>query len=821
MKMSNIEGKNFQGKQLFETKLLLNWLTIMLLFFASVLSAGEKLNIPGDKIVIVLPETEKSQKGSQQAAKDLKLHLELITGAPVKQLSSLPKGDYGFFVGVPAPGDETAQFSCDEGKWKITKKGVYFYGNKNNTGNAGSGALFAVCDFLESQLGVRWIQPGDIAFKKQNPLNLETGKGGWKSVLIERFIWPGKIRKPGNKEAKEFGWPEAERKNQRTNTVDWMYRMRVCKFINWDTRHAFGKWWEKYGKDHPEYFALNKENYRGPIKGTRKDIQLCVSNPKVAEQIMTNFLNRKPRAKNVNISNNDSTETWCHCAECRKLDVVESKEQIPGDPLPDQTDRYINFANRVAKLARKVDPNLKVHTIAYLETTFAPKREKVDPNILLTYVPIPINYQLDSVQNILNGWIKAGAKTVRFRPNLQHYMFAGALPLGCEKFMYDMIHAMTKYPEINAFNFDGFQHFWAVSGFANYVLAKSISNTGKSFKYWENHYLDAFGPAREDMRQYFRCWRKIWDKKLYPDYTKIVKRGRKNQLSYFCSGVAMAPEKYYSMADFAKADGFLKRALKHKLTPEERARIENFKLANDHASLLFDALVAQKIAKKNKSAANLKASKAKTKALMQFRREHKNWRGIPLARIIDNEINWNNLIGLRVEKAIIPRKSDDKKVTDSFPRKEWMGKWKAKNAKGKFLHNKSDGHNGKGCMEIITEKGNPKKSNFCFSKAFPVWPGKTYTAIVWVKVLKANTDAGFSIAFQGLNNKRRFLGTPAHSIKLEDANTSKEWRQLVLTFTVPKTGKWLKANYLLCTLAMGNTAEGRVLFDDFSFFKEK
>jgi Domain of unknown function (DUF4838) len=529
---------------------------------------------------------------------------------------------------------------------------------------------------------------------------------------------------------------------------------------------------------------------------------------------MKNFLAQKPRPRNVNISNNDSNQTWCHCTECRKLDVVESKEWRVGEPHPDQTDRYINFANRVAKLARKVDPNLKVHTLAYMETTFAPKREKVDPNILLTYVPIPINYQLDSVKNILDAWIKAGAKTVRFRPNLQHYMFAGALPLGCEKFMYDMIHTMAKYPQINAFSFDALQHFWAVSGFADYVLAKSISDTDKSFEYWENHYLDAFGPAREDVRQYFRYWRKNWDKKLYPDYVNIIKRGRKNTLTYFCSGVAMAPEKYYSTADFAKADVFLKRALKHKLTPGERARIENFKIANDHASLLFDALMAKK-------RANKMVSKEKTKKLMAFRREHKNWRGIPLARITDNEVNWGNLIGLRIEKAIIPRKSDDKKVTDTFLRKSWPGKWKAKNAKGKFLHNKSDGHNAKGCMEIITEKANPKKSSFCFMKAFPVWPGKTYTAIVWVKVLKANTDAEFSIAFQGLNGKRRFLGTPTHSIKLEDANTSKEWRQLVLTFTVPKTGKWSKAYYLLCTLAMNNTAEGRVLFDDFSFFKEK
>jgi Glycoside hydrolase 123, N-terminal domain len=159
------------------------------------------------------------------------------------------------------------------------------------------------------------------------------------------------------------------------------------------------------------------------------------------------------------------------------------------------------------------------------------------------------------------------------------------------------------------------------------------------------------------------------------------------------------------------------------------------------------------------------------------------------------------------------------KYNSDFSTKKW-GSWKQKTAKGKFLHNKTDGHKAKGCLEIVTVKANPKKSGFCFLERFPVKPGKNYNAIVWIKVLKANADANFYLSFQGQDEKKHFLGLPPKSIKLKGDKTTKDWQRLVLTFTIPETGKWAKVNYLLCTIGMNNTDDGRVLFDDFSFESE-
>jgi hypothetical protein len=173
-----------------------------------------------------------------------------------------------------------------------------------------------------------------------------------------------------------------------------------------------------------------------------------------------------------------------------------------------------------------------------------------------------------------------------------------------------------------------------------------------------------------------------------------------------------------------------------------------------------------------------------------------------------------------VTVTILVGAADSGEYNDTFSTKQWSH-WKKKIAKGRFLHNKTDGHNGKGCLEIVTTAGNPKTSSFCFLKRFAVKPGKTYNAIVWIKVEKTAPDSIFYLSFQGQDKQKHFLGLTPQSIKLKGNDAPLVWKRLVLTFTVPDNGKWAKVGYLLCTIGMNNTADGRVLFDDFSFFESE
>lgn len=594
------------------------------------------IEIPPDSPRIVI--TAPTQPPAQAAARELQLHLGLILGKepPLSDDSGAAPDGYPFWIGR-CPVDDDTPPAAEEGRWAITPDGAYFYGDDR-------GCFHAVLDFLETQLGVRWIKPGDIAFTPQSPLHLALGRGGWAPAFRERYLWPlwtGEALATC-REAQEFEWPEADRQARAADTRAWLARQRANRFISWDTRHAFTEWWARYGAEHPEYFALTAAGRRAPTTGaldadnaaaraTRQDTQLCVNNPEVIEQILASVRARAARPFNINIANNDSFNTWCRCPGCRALDVL-----APTGSCPVLTDRYLDFANRTAREARRMAPDLKVHTLAYNETATPPLRERLDPNLLITYVPT--DFRLEKLQAELDGWIRAGAQVLRFRPNLHHYWFCGGLPLGCEQHLYDMIRLVAAYPQVVGFNFDALMHQWALTGFSDYVLTKTISDPSRSFDYWEAHYLAAFGAGAPDVRAYFRHYRRIWAERILPDYEAILERGRSFNLA---RGIAMAPGTYYTEADFDATDGHLVQALARGLNPAEQARVRDLQLANEQA---------RHIVRIGTAASGTLRTEA-VRALLEFRRAHRDWRGAVLPWLVCREGRWGDLTGMRLAAA--------------------------------------------------------------------------------------------------------------------------------------------------------------------------
>src|SRR5690606_35708443 len=129
-------------------------------------SNAATVEVSPDKGVIMLPAEPTAIE--QQAAEELAKHLALITGVDmpiVKDGASTDDSRYVFHVGV-RPESDHVPFVTDEARWRITPAGAWFCGGDR------FGTQFAVYDFLEDQLGVRWIQPGDrgIAYTKHDVL---------------------------------------------------------------------------------------------------------------------------------------------------------------------------------------------------------------------------------------------------------------------------------------------------------------------------------------------------------------------------------------------------------------------------------------------------------------------------------------------------------------------------------------------------------------------------------------------------------------------------------------------------------------------------
>ena len=116
---------------------------------------------------------------------ELRKHLQLITGREIATASQggAVAGTYVFHVGIPAPGDDKP-LGPEEARWVVTPRAAYLYGEGLR------GAQFAVYGFLEEQLGVRWIEPGDrgIVCPKRSSLELKEGAYNWAPELRMRKI---------------------------------------------------------------------------------------------------------------------------------------------------------------------------------------------------------------------------------------------------------------------------------------------------------------------------------------------------------------------------------------------------------------------------------------------------------------------------------------------------------------------------------------------------------------------------------------------------------------------------------------------------------
>ncbi|MBQ7695481.1 MAG: DUF4838 domain-containing protein, partial [Lentisphaeria bacterium] len=334
-----------------------------------------------------------------------------------------------------------------------------------------------------------------------------------------------------------------------------------------------------YGKTHPEYFAL--------IKGGRKPrnapdrVKMCVSNPKLVQQIIDNWKNRKPRPAYINVCENDSGD-FCECENCRKLDIAP-----PGAPDWDRnlTDRYINFANTVAREARKIDPNVKITFYAYSVYRFPPVKFRVEPNIIIGFVPSMM--EIESVSEQYEKWRQMGATKMFLRPNDQH--INTGLPMGIEKRLFDHFQVGWKNGIVGT-DYDSIHRFWDTTGVADYILARAHVHPERSFDEHFGEYCSAFGAAAPEVKKFFEYWRhEIFEKRLLKNRKQIAEKGRYGN---FRRGLMWDCGKYYSEKDFDITDKILDGGLRKNLTPQQKARLAKLRLANSHSRLTLRALNA-------------------------------------------------------------------------------------------------------------------------------------------------------------------------------------------------------------------------------------
>ena len=539
-------------------------LPILLLTLIAGFLSGSEVKIDLKNAAISAP------KKYAALAKDLKFHLDKISGGKIaiyRDAARIPKGKYIFHLGK-AP--QKRSYKKEEGVYTVTPKGAYFHGE---------GVSHAVYLFLEEAAGVRWPSRRIAICPRTTSLSVKDPEKSFAPKLNLRGI-------------RGLGL--------------WGTRMRFGSHDQPHYGHAFTKWWYKYGKTHPEYFAMNygKRQPCGAVKKSDdlaqvfspseiEKIALCVSNHAVVDQIIANW-NKK--SLYINICENDAPGILsCHCKECMALDVLTPAQK--KDWSYALADRYIVFANRVLAKARKYRKDVKVAMYAYNATQDAPRKVKPDPAVVIGIVPTV--FSKAAIQKYVGSWKAMGMNTFFYRPN-RHFYYFHTFPCGYEKHFYDIMQYLIKqnaigfdydapgYGTRTAKNYKGNPH----TDFSDYVLCKTMQDPSKSFAYWEDHYLSSYGKAASDMKKYFRFWREqVWEKRIEKDIEKLTIEGK---YANFGRALYRFLGKYYKDSDFVTSKKFLDAAKKKALTADERALLNYMIEFHDHAHLTAKAVINKK-----------------------------------------------------------------------------------------------------------------------------------------------------------------------------------------------------------------------------------
>ena len=578
-------------------------------------------------------------EGQAIAAAELQEHIRIMSGAtlPIVKENEL-RPDRNKVLILVGPSNLTKRFGVVTKNWepetfvvKCNRNVLILAGEDgSNKKNARTGTLWAVYDFLQDQLGCRWIWPGETGQRipqrktiivpaldiRETPvikirhLRLtaqQKHRPGYEKQGIGRLLDLGKTYDQIAEDEKI-----------------WYRRMRLGKSFRLSAGHAFTDWWVKYKNTAPDIFALQPNGKRVPRKSSKPDfVKMCVSNPKLWEMQLAplrQYAARGARGQWVNACENDGSGGFCVCKRCRAWDAapnaslaslpkIEDGSNVDGAPqktnLPESlSDRYARWYNELAVRARQFDPDARVVAYAYSRYRSPPTNlKRIEPNVWIGYVgfnayPRPESYRKLS-QDEWFGWSNLGA-TVFLRSNSLYYLGEGA-PFVTSHQMAEDLQFQVKNG-LRATDYDALQGYWATTGPTYYVLARMLWDTGADVDQILDEYYDSFGPMKDVVKDYYDYWEKF-----------TVELGNNKRFMGLKRPERLrAYRTIYSENVLRRAEKILARAkpLLQEATKQERKRFENIVLGQQHGRLLAAALADGKT-----------STGVAGKQLMQFRRK--------------------------------------------------------------------------------------------------------------------------------------------------------------------------------------------------------
>jgi hypothetical protein len=438
------------------------------------------------------------------------------------------------------------------------------------------GTANAVYSFLQEQLGVRWLWPGEEDVIQNERIAIAPMEHRYHPQIRSRGGLLVRTSLGDNKESAEELWARFQRVQ--------------LDSMDMSGGHGFGDWWDKYGAAHPDYFAAAPDGSRKAVKPSVSNTKLCASNPKVWQQWLEDIsikVRADPLLRVINVSPNDGyTSGHCTCTNCLAWDHPDGEKMEWGFgggvkyQGVSQTDRDVRFANTLARMLKERFPDreLFVQLNAYGLARNPPIGIKPDDNVIISSVAnfhlrSPADRKLSMSQHA--GWAKV-SKHLMWRPNL-------GSPAGLSWGMPDV--AMTQAGEDFRFAadthclglyFDLFWQHWANQGPHYYGLAHLAWNPQVDVaSVMDDYYERGFGTAEADVKAYWQ----LLERTRMDFVAEVPSRHRAFDL----------PKKYTPEL-FAQAQAHLDAAAKKLASADEkyRRRLHFIQYGLDYAKLVVD-----------------------------------------------------------------------------------------------------------------------------------------------------------------------------------------------------------------------------------------
>ena len=516
-------------------------------YLATCIVAGDKTRSRGfpiavagqPKALLVLSEHAENPQVIAYAAQEFQRIIHKATGAKLvaiaeSDLKQQERQNQGIiFIGpckaAIQAGVDARQLPANAYLIKSNRRQLFLCGKDGGTDHPRNyhvdmGTLFAVYEFLERQVAVRWLWPGDLGEFVPRRERVVAGEWNTKSLprLMQRY-WRFEAALHYGRE----GWSsEANIYNYKVDVYKWLRRHRFMRRHNLDYAEAFRDYWERFGDRRPEIFNLLPDGSRRPDGGRPHHVAMCVSEPHLWTQIVADWrANRTTKLPWVNCKPND-TPGKCLCDRClmwdgrtaNDADVATARKAFAaGDKagwnwpqhLGSLSDRYAKYLLAVQKEAERFDKNATVISYAYANYSRPPTKTNLNNRVVIALASslfFPYTEETSrEFRSDWDGWSATGAKLL-FRPNIT--LGSHNMPVHyARRVGADIQHAFQH--GVVATDLDSLTGMWATQGPSLYVVARTQLPVAKTVEEILDEYFEAFGPAEESVKRYFDYWERV------------------------------------------------------------------------------------------------------------------------------------------------------------------------------------------------------------------------------------------------------------------------------------------------------------------------